>query len=126
MLKKSRRTDVLAPKPQPLTRAWSPARSDDGCTLTVGGLHGGVVVVVDGGPVVVVVEVEVDVLLVVVELVLVDVVDYGCGGLTNTAEDVPATVARALSVTVTVWLPDVWNRTAPGKVWRPASPAVNV
>jgi hypothetical protein len=99
----------------------------EGCTLTVGGEQGRVVVVVDGT--VVVVDVLVDDVLVdevIVVDVLVDVVVDGGGALTRTAGEVPFTAEFAVAVTVTVWLPAVWNVTPGENVWRPLSPATKV
>src|SRR5687768_15476005 len=113
-------TDLLAPKPQPLTVTASPALMVEGWTLTVGGEHGRVVVVVDGTVVVVdvLVVVLVDV-VVVVDVLDVDVVVEGGGALTSTAGDVPFTAGLAVAVTVTVWLPAVRNVTPGENVRRP-------
>src|SRR5215218_5920941 len=94
----------------------------EGCTLTVGGEHGLVVVVVDGTVVVVDVLVVVLVDEAVVVDVLVEVVVDGGGALTSTAGDVPCTAELAVAVTVTVWLPAVWKVTPGEKVRRPLSP----
>jgi hypothetical protein len=99
----------------------------EGATLTVGGEHGLVVVVVEGTVVVLdVLVVVVLVEVVVVVEVLVDVVVDGGGALTRTAGDVPFTAEFAVAVTVTVWFPAVWNVTPGEKVCRPLSPAVKV